>query len=53
MDRRRTEIIQKLIVEGVNRRTAYRKANKELKELGFEKVHAFCYDDEYSKVEWV
>ncbi len=50
MDYRRTKIVKKLIAEGVNPRTAYRKANKE---LGFEKVHAFCYDDEYSKGEWV
>lgn len=50
MDSRRTEMVEKLIAEGVSRRTAYRKANKE---LGFEKVHAFCYDDEYSKGEWV
>ena len=50
MDSRRTEMVEKLIAEGVSSRTAYRKANKE---LGFEKVHAFCYDDEYSKGEWV
>ena len=50
MNDRRREIVKKLVAEGVSLRTAFRKANKE---LGFEKVHAFCYDDEYSKGEWV
>lgn len=50
MDNRRIKIVKELVAKGVNPRTAYRKANKE---LGFEKVHAFCYDDEYSKGEWV